>query len=632
MCGICGFVNIDGRPIDQIALERMTQSLKHRGPDDFGYFVKNNVALGHRRLSIIDLSQNGRQPMCNEDRTIWIIYNGEVYNFLELRQTLEAKGHTFKSNTDTEVILHLYEEKGTYCINDLNGMFAFAIFDANKNRLFLARDRFGIKPLHYAMFDNTFIFASEIKSLLLHPSVTKRIDPFSLAQYLTFEYVPCPKTIFSGIKKLRPGHFIIFEKNQIREKKYWELNYQGLRSKFSFSDEMEVVEKLTDMLRDSVKRRLVSDVPLGVFLSGGIDSSMIVALMKELSNSEVKTFSITFDDKSFDESRFSRKIAKFLGTEHYEQKFSPQDMLNIIPKLMDFMDEPCGDASFIPTFLLSRFTREKVKVSLSGDGGDEVFAGYQTYQAHKLAAHFLKFPEWIRKEILEKIILNLPVSTANISLDFQLKKFISGIDFPEEIRNYIWLGSFKIEELKGLLKKDVFSSISTEEIFSVIYDCLSNYSGKEGIEKILYLDRRFFLQDDMLVKIDRTSMANSLESREPMLDHKLVEFVASLPQDLKLKNFTTKYIFKKAASRFLPREIVHRKKKGFGIPVANWIKKELKDLVLDIFSEDSIRSQGLFNYKYIQGLLTEHFAGKRDNRKQLWTLLIFELWYERYIS
>jgi asparagine synthase (glutamine-hydrolysing) len=630
MCGICGWV---GKKMDKSVIEDMMLAMYHRGPDDEGVYRyrmgDKEVVLGHRRLSIIDLV-TGRQPIHNEDKKIWIVFNGEVYNFSDLREDLEKMGHRFYTRSDTEVILHLYEEFGERCVDKLNGMFAFAIWDKERERLVLVRDRIGIKPLHYIEVDGGVVFASEIKSLIRHPKVVRRIDPLSLAKYLIFEYVPAPNTIFKGIKKLPQGHILIWEKGGISVRQYWRLSFQKIEVRGERSEDY-YIERLRELLKASVKRRLISDVPFGAFLSGGIDSSTIVYFMEELVPGNVKTFSIGFEDPSFDESLYARGVADWLGTDHHEEILSPTMTLNLVPSIAEILDEPFGDASIIPTYLLSRFTRREVKVSLSGDGGDELFAGYPTYQAHRIATLYEKIPHTIHRGI-KAVIDRLPTSTSNISLDFRAKRFLSGIGLPPEIRNFIWLGSFRPDELRNLLNPDIYRFIEKDDPFMDVIDHLRACSPDDPIEKILSLDMRFYLQDDMLVKVDRASMANSLESRVPFLDHTLVEFVASLPRDLKLRGLTTKYILKRAMKGRLPRKIIQRKKKGFGIPVARWIKKELKDFVLDVFNREKIRRESIFNPQAIDVILKDHFDGKKDNRKLIWTLLIFELWYQRYGS
>ncbi|MEW6608597.1 MAG: asparagine synthase (glutamine-hydrolyzing) [bacterium] len=628
MCGICGYLTWGEKTVQQEIVHQMCEVIRHRGPDEEGIYVEKNIGLGMRRLNIIDLV-TGHQPIHNEDKTIWVVYNGEIYNFQEIRKSLEKNGHRFYTQTDTEVIVHLYEEMGTRCVEKLNGMFGFALRDKQRNRLFLARDRIGIKPLHYARVNNQFIFGSEIKAILVHPDVNREIDLTSLDKYLTYEYIPAPQTIFKQIKKIPPGHILtINQAGELRTEQYWDISFKHDER---IKSEEEYAEELLSLLKDAVKRRLISDVPLGVFLSGGIDSSTVTALMSELVPGQVKTFSIGFEDKSFDESCYARKVAQYFGTSHYEEILSPNKLIELVPVIADVLDEPLGDASIIPTYLLSKFTRKYVTVTLGGDGGDELFAGYPTYQAHRLAGFYEKIPSIIRQSMIEKVISHLPVSTSNISFDFQTKKFISGIPYPSEIRNYIWLGSFSPEEKKDLLSNEV-CDILKNDTFEDIKIYLAKTDAQSLLERLLYLDMKFYLQEDILAKVDRASMANSLEVRAPFLDYTFVEFVANLPPHLKLQNLTTKYILKQAVNNLLPKGIANRKKKGFGIPIAKWFKQELKGFILDVFAESKIKQEGFFNYNYIKQLLTDHFENKKDNRKGLWTLLVFELWYEKYIK
>jgi len=624
MCGICGFIRDSGlESCDLETLKKMNQAIYHRGPDDEGYFVEHNVALGVRRLSIIDLFR-GHQPIYNENGMILIIFNGEIYDFKELRINLEKRGHRFSTNTNTEVIVHLYEDFGFDCLKKLNGMFAFAIYDKTEDLLFIARDRLGIKPLHYCFDGKVLVFGSELKSLLQFPGLRREIDLKSLNKYLTFEYVPAPYTIYKDIYKLQPGHYLIFKNGRLLIKRYWNLSYKDkpIRSKD------ECIEKLKWYIDDSVRKRMISDVPLGTFLSGGIDSSLITAFMTRQSSQKVKTFSVSFDDKSFDESRYARQISSFLETEHYEEKLTPKMLLDLVPQIMNVLDEPFADVSVIPTYLLSKFTRKNVTVALSGDGGDEVFAGYPTYQAHKMARYFPKMAYGIAKGVVNW----LPVSDDNITFDFKAKKFVSGIPYTPEIRNQIWLGSFEPFQKTKLFSAEVKKYLKGDSEFDILFRSLRDCDADNYLEKVLWLDMHFYLQDNMLVKVDRTSMANSLEVRVPYLDHRLVEFACGLPANMKLNGLTTKYILKKTAKEMLPNEIIHRTKKGFGVPVAKWIKDELKDFILDILDEKKIKREGVFNPKFIGDLLEDHFNGTKDNRKLIWTLVVFELWRTNWIE
>jgi len=622
MCGIAGFF---GKGNDVI-LKAMTETLRHRGPDDLGIYYQENVGFGHTRLSIIDLSQAGHQPMKNVEGTIYIIFNGEMYNFLELKKKIIDK-YNFRSKTDTEVILCLYEEYGEDCFSMLDGMFAIAIYDKRKNKILLARDRMGKKPLYWTVQDGTLIFGSELKALLKHPSFKKEIDFNSLNKYLTFEYVPTPHSIYNNVYKLEPGYFLEYDGKNIKKKKYWDIEFG--KEKFDFLNINKIVEELDERFDNAVKKRMVSDVPLGVFLSGGIDSSSIAYYAQKNSKNKIKTFSIGFKEESFDESSYARQVSNFLGTEHYEKKFEESDLLDIVPIISDMLDEPMADPSIIPTFLLSKFTRQNITVALAGDGGDELFMGYDTFVAHRVADIYEKIPEILRKKIIEKIIPLLPTSHKNISLDFKAKQFISGFYGDKRYRDIRWLGSFNKTQKEKLFIPEIEKILIKSE-----YDDIDNYIEKSGQEnfynQLIYLYLKMYLMDDILVKADRASMFNSLEIRSPLLDYKLVDFINSIPIDLKFRGIKTKYIFKKLMEDKLPKEIVYRKKKGFGIPIAEWFSGELKNFIKEILNKEKIENQGIFNYKYIDKLLNDHFSKKKDNRKLIWTLIIFQMWQEKW--
>ncbi len=628
MCGICGFIPSGNNNLPpQEIITNMLDALLHRGPDNKGLFIDSGIALGTTRLSIIDLA-GGDQPIHNEDKSIWITFNGEIYNYPELRESLIKKGHIFCTKTDTEVIVHLYEENGPDCLGQLNGMFAFAIWDKNKNVLFLARDRFGMKPLYYTELNGQLIFASEVKAILRFPDFKRELDLGALNKYLTFEYVPSSSCIFKKIKKLPAAHYLICENKNISTVKYWDINFTGSCKP---PDEIEAKERLLQLLGAAVKRHLLSDAPLGFFLSGGIDSSAIVALASRLTGDNLKTFSIGFHEDSFDETRYAQKVARLFGTSHFHQDFEIEDLFNSLAESSNFLDEPLADVSFFPTYLLARFAKQNVKVALSGDGGDELFAGYPTYQAHKLIKYYHLIPAVIRKNLIEKIARNIPVSMKNFSLDFKIKKFVSSNYLPMALRHIYWMGAFNYEDkinLCGPLFKDL---LEKESLSEEITDYLRGIKSNEELNMIQYLDIKTYLQDDLLVKTDRASMANSLEVRVPYLDRELAEFVFSLPADLRLKHFQTKYILKKSMHKILPEVIINRRKKGFGVPISFWIKGKLKPLIMDMLAKDKIKREGLFNYSYIDNLLQQHFKNKVDNRKKIWTLLMFELWLREYL-
>lgn len=622
MCGILGFINTDlPRPADEQIARAMAAAIRHRGPDDEGFYFKENVAMGMRRLSIIDLS-TGHQPISNEDGSVWVVFNGEIYNFPELRRRLLARGHQFSTHSDTEVIVHLYEDHGDDLVDHLNGMFAFALWDERRRRLLVARDRMGEKPLYYTQTANAFVFSSELKSLAAHPEVERRVNLLALRKYLQYEFVPSPHTMIEGVHKLRPAHRLIFEKGEWRTEPYWRLSYEGGRLKIG---ENEAAEEVHDRLREAVKMRLISEVPLGVLLSGGIDSSAIAALACEAAEGRVKTFSIAFEEKSFDESSYARLVADHLGTEHYERRFTEREMLEIVPEIPRLLDEPLGDGSLIPTFLLSRFTRERVTVALGGDGGDELLAGYPTYAAHRMANYYRALPRLVREGLIEPAVARLPVSTDNLSFDFKAKRFVQGAALPLGERHTVWMGSYTAAQQRSLLSPEVLAACPDEEVFNEVrgYD---HQNGHDVVERMMTLDATHYLSECVLFKVDRASMAASLETRAPFLDHTLIEFLAKLPVDLKLRGLTGKYILKRAMRDRLPQPVIKRPKKGFGMPVAKWVKGELRGFVRDAFAPESLKKRGLFNANYVGRLLDEHERGVADHRKLIWTLLMFEMW------
>jgi asparagine synthase (glutamine-hydrolysing) len=615
MCGICGVAG--GDPAAGLELvHRMCAAMVHRGPDDDGFVQIDGVNLGMRRLSIIDL-EGGHQPMHNEESTVWVIQNGEIYNHLELRKLLIAAGHSFNTQSDTEVLVHGYEEWGGAMVERLNGMFAFAVLDRRNGTVLLARDRMGIKPLHYAIDGDRLVFASELKALLRDLALRKGIDPVALDDYLAYEFVPSPSSIVRGINKLEPGHTLTWSvaDSTHRLRRYWspELNLDGADGR-GLDEECE---KLRSVLRESVRKELISDVPLGVFLSGGIDSSAVAAMMTQLGG-EVKSFSVGFADRSFDESAQARMVARRLGTEHHELTLEPGMLLDLVPRLPELLDEPLGDASIIPTYLLSEFTRRHVKVALGGDGGDELFAGYPTLQAHRLASYYLKAPRLLRDGLVEPLVRRLPVSRGNLSFDFRAKRFVSGASFPTAERHQIWMGSFDREERTALLAR-------------VVQHRSPDMADADPLNQALLLDMRLYLENDILVKLDRASMMASLEGRVPLLNNDFVEYATHLPLNMKLRGLRSKFLLKRALRGILPDAILNRPKKGFGIPVAHWFRGPLKEQMLSVLSPDRIAREGFFAPGAVKRLIDDHLDGRRDNRKQLWTLFAFELWHDGYL-
>lgn len=632
MCGITGWANLDPRTAppqgaDEL-LRSMCDRMVHRGPDSEGYLVDRGVALGMRRLAIIDLL-TGEQPVFNEDHSVAVILNGEIYNYRELRDELEQRGHAFHSASDTEVLPHLYEEHGTAMVDHLNGMFAFALWDTKRRRLFIARDRFGEKPLYWGVFDRSLLFASEPKVLLAHPAVRPELNLDALRQYLSFDYVPAPLSIYQGINKLPAGHTLTLEDGDVKVQRYWRLSYKT-RQPVPAID--EAAEQLRALLADAVRMRLVADVPLGILLSGGIDSSMVAALAVRAAGSEtVKTFSVGFAEGSFDESQYARRVAKFLGTDHHEERFAASLAANLVADIGAWMDEPLADPSLVPTYLLSRFTRKHVTVALGGDGGDEIFAGYPMYFGHRMASAYLRVPQFIRRTLIEPAVNSLPVKTKNLSFDYRARRFIAASHYDEVARHHVWFGSFTPADQELLLSDEVLQH-SDGDIYRHAREIFADCDSSDLTEQAQCLDTQLYLAEGILTKVDRASMAVSLEVRAPYLDPRVAEFAASLPSRYKLHGYTSKYILKRAAKGLVPPFVWRRGKKGFGVPIAKWLKNELRPLTRDLLSPDRVRRSGLFDADYVTRLVDEHERGVADHRKLLWTLLSFELWRESFIE
>jgi len=632
MCGICGIVSSEkAEPPHRSLLSSMCRTIIHRGPDDEGIFVKKNVALAARRLSIIDL-EGGHQPLANEDSSIWVAHNGEVYNFPDLREELKSLGHSFATKTDTETLVHSYEEWGEDFVHRLRGMFAFALWDGREEKLLLVRDRIGIKPLYYTLLeDNTLIFGSELKAIIAHPRVKRVLEPKALDLFLTLEYIPAPLSIFKDIYKLPAACILIYKRGEIKIKKYWDVVPREARfEKISKKTLPSLMDKLYALLKESVKLRLISDVPLGAFLSGGIDSSTIVGLMRELGTSPLKTYSIGFEDSTYDELNYARHIAQKFNTIHKEYILHPS-ALELTEKLIYHMDEPFGDFSIFPTFLVSQVARSEVKVILSGDGGDELFGGYEHYQAQKISR--FAPPSFLFRG-LYSCLKKFPPSAKKKGFWNKLRRFSQGFEHHPALRHLRWM-MFLSPENKNALYSEAYA-LELEEIkgigeakpFREIYKDLHRFDSESGE---LYLDMKTYLPDDILVKVDRMSMATSLETRVPLLDHRIVEFAFQLPGKFKLQGLTTKWIFKKTMERLLPRKNIYRSKEGFSIPLKHWLRKELKDLMLDYLNEKRIRKEGLFNYDYIEKMVEAHLQGKENYSHQLWALLVFEIWKENYL-
>ena len=631
MCGITGWATLDSHASPpeggKDLLHSMCERMVHRGPDSEGLFATTGAALGMRRLAIIDLV-TGEQPVFNEDRSVAVVLNGEIYNYRELRADLEKRGHSFRSASDTEVLPHLYEEYGDGMMRELNGMFAFALWDSRRRRLLVARDRFGEKPLYWGVFDKTLLFASEPKVLLAHPSVKPTLNLQALRQYLSFDYVPAPLSIYEGINKLPAAHKLTLEDGRVNVERYWRLSYKTAEP---VPSENDAAQHLRDLMADAVRMRLVSDVPLGVLLSGGVDSSSVAALAVAASSEPVKTFSISFAEASFDESAYARSVAKFLGTDHHEERLSANLAANLVSEIGAWMDEPFSDPSLVPTYLLSRFTRKHVTVALGGDGGDELFAGYPMYAALRWAEFYKRVPPVLRAGIVEPLVKLLPVKTKNLSLDYKAARFITGSKYDTVARHHVWFGSFTPEEHLQLLTPDALAA-SDGDIYADARAMAAECDSDDLVTQMQSVDTRLYLAEDILTKVDRASMAVSLEVRAPFLDPRVAEFAASLPCNYKLRGHKTKYILKKAVKQMLPPFVTRRGKKGFGVPVAEWLKVKLRPVARDLLSPARVRRAGVFNPEYVARLQDEHERGVANHRKLLWTLLMFELWHESFIE
>lgn len=625
MCGICGIFNYASeQPIDLVTINKMCSVMTHRGPDDEGLYIDENIGLGMRRLSIIDL-KTGHQPISNEDKSVWIVFNGEIYNHCLIRKELESSGHRFSTSSDTEAIVHAYEEYGEDCVNKLNGMFAFAIWDKNKKKLFIARDRIGIKPLYYYHDDKSFIFGSELKVILQYPGIPKQIDYEALEEFLAFEYIPAPKTIFKGIYKLPQAHYISVQNQKIIINEYWKLHFKDVKR-----TEDETCDELYLILKEAVKMMLISDVPLGAFLSGGIDSSTVVALMSEVMDRPVKTFSIGFDDPSYNELEYARKVAKHFGTDHTELVIKP-DIPCWVDKIIKYIDEPFGDFSIFPTFLVSELARSQVKVSLSGDGGDELFAGYEHYLANNIERIYRNIPFFVRRKLVPLVIDLMPPTSEKKGLINMMKRFVEGTQQPDQLRHFRWMKFFGEAEKQQLFSPEVRNVINRDASYRVFTDYFDEPNGADYLGQEIFADIKTYLCDDILVKVDRMSMANSLEARVPFLDHRFVEFAATIPSSMKLNRFRMKYIFKKCMSKILPKEIIYKQKQGFSIPIKNWLRRDLKPLMEEVLSIERLKKEGFFNPAYVQKLKSEHLEGLKNHSHKLWALMVFGMWQESYL-
>jgi asparagine synthase (glutamine-hydrolysing) len=642
MCGITGFFRPGDRADltgdERAVLGRMNDAITHRGPDEDGFFHGHGVGLAARRLSIIDIATS-HQPGSGPSGKTTVVFNGEIYNYQAIRKELMELGHEFTTTGDTEVLPHGYEAWGIQgLLERLNGMFAFALHDARTNEVFIARDRLGIKPLHLGEFDGTFVFGSELKSLILHPSVRRDVDPDALARYLVMEYVPSPKSIYRGICKVRPGHYVRLSADGDRPRadhvRYWQLDWsKGRRWDHDLelpapdAGEAEWSRALLAALRDAVKLRLVSEVPIGGLLSGGLDSSSISALMAEMVP-DLRTFSIGFEEASFDESAHARAVAEHIRSQHNERTFRADDLQTALDSVRGFLDEPFADASILPTWFLSRMVKDHgVTVVLSGDGADELFAGYPTYLAQRVARGLDRLPAGgLLTRAMGKGAAMLPSSYENVSADYKVRRFLAGADLAPARRQVTWLGSLLEGEMRSVLAPDLAATLAADTPWAEIDAHHDGALGADTDERLLHLDLHTYMGDDILVKVDRASMAVGLEARVPFLDHRLVEFAARMPFRHKLKGRTGKHILKRTMGPRLPVEIAARGKKGFGLPVAKWLHGPFRELLLDTLGNGRAAATGRLNQAAVDTLIDEHLSGKLDRRKPLWTLLMFRWW------
>jgi len=627
MCGIAGVYHYaSGQPVSQTELKALTEPLTHRGPDDAGYYVQGPIGLGHRRLSIIDL-EGGRQPIFNEDRSVAVVFNGEIYNYELLRSELERQGHFFATNSDTEVIVHLYEQLGDSCLARLRGMFAVALWDSRTHHLLLGRDRLGKKPLYYFDDGRSLYFASELKSFFEVESFKPTIEPASCYDYLAYLCIPAPRTIFKNVFKVEPGAGLAADQGKLTQFRYWDLHFR----EDAALKERDVIERLDSLLNEAVKIRLMSDVPLGAFLSGGVDSSTVVALMRGLSQGPVIAASIGFDDVRFDESRYSRQVGQLFQCEHFLQTVDHNDLASI-DELVWYYDEPFADPSALPTYQLCRKARQHMKVALSGDGSDEVMAGYRRYgtdlMEHKVRE---RLPDWLRHGIVRKAAQFYP------SFDFlprflRAKTSLTNLSLTQQDAHFNSITYFKRQESDRVFSPRFRAHVNGYDPLSIMQRHYDQCDSQDTLNRMLYVDMKTYLPERMLAKVDRASMAHGLEVRNPFLDHKLIEFLATLPSDWKLRNGEGKYILKKLMEKQLPREILYRSKQGFDIPVDHWFRHELRSSFESLFKDPSTALFEYFDRSNLHQLWQEHISGIRDHGNKLWIFFIFDRWHRRFLG
>ncbi|MFH1537888.1 MAG: asparagine synthase (glutamine-hydrolyzing) [bacterium] len=628
MCGIWGRLEKSGRrKIDPARCYEITQLLKHRGPDEEGQFHSDGVYLGHRRLRVIDLAQ-GKQPMRDASGRYRVVYNGEIYNYRELRAEIEAAGRSLRTNSDTEVLVEAYSLWGGDCLKKFNGMWAFCIYDEREKTFFLARDRLGIKPLYYYDCADTFIFGSELKTVIANGDVPKRIDPLAVRDFLSCNYIPQPRTIIENVMQVPPGAFVRVEGGRVELRRYWDIPPAA----YTTEPEGYYVERIRELLKRSVKRRLIADVPVGAFLSGGMDSSTLCAVAAAEKGTKLKTFSVGFKSKRYDETPAARVVAEHLGTDHYEIECEAADVPGLLPRIAWLSDNLLSDQAMLPLYKVSELAKRHVVVALDGDGGDEVFVGYITNSANRMRQKFMMIPRPIRKHLIEPALRKLPASTSKLSFDYKVKKFLEGYDFSPQKAHYWWRTVFSDDEKRGVVTREFLERIDTLDGYGAYGKYFARWSGAPFLEQTYYADLKVWTVDDALMKVDTMTMAHGLETRVPLLDHELVEFMTTVPGDVKFRRGKLKYLMKKVMSDSLPREIIRKKKAGWHIPIAEWFRDELKNYVRETLMDSGIFETGFFKRDAILKIADDHIEGKCNNSFKLWGLMLFSHWYEQFMK
>jgi asparagine synthase (glutamine-hydrolysing) len=621
MCGICGVFHAQNKPpIDPSVIEQMTNSLTHRGPDDHGTYIQGPIGLGFTRLSIIDLN-GGHQPMSNEEGTIWLVFNGEIWNYTHLRSELQQKGHVFRTQSDTETVIHAYEEYGLDAISHLHGMFGFALWDETRQRLLLARDRAGKKPLYYTYVNGKLLFASEIKALLYHPDVKREVNLQALGDFLSVRYVPGPATLFASIYKVLPGHWLLCEAGALREECYWDVHF----APGSHDAEATYLAGIRSHVRRAVEERMVADVPVGSLLSGGVDSSIITGTMSQLTNKKIQTFAVGFDHPEYSELPYARLVARHFQTEHHELVIQSSDLAQYWPLLTWHRDEPVSEPSDLGVYMISQLARQYVKVVLSGEGGDELFAGYPKYVVDWLAHYYHLLPHSLRTQLIQPMLEHLPYKMRKVKM---AARTLSQ-DSPE--RWIQWFGIFHPPLKAALLTPGIQAQIDMDSS-RTFRNWLKRGQPRDDLSAMLYLDTKVWLPDNLLMKSDKMTMAASLEARIPLLDEHLVEYAAMIPSSLKIKSFQAKYLLKRAFADMLPEQILTRKKMGFNVPTGIWFREGQRGLITGLLLSERLKSRGYFNTQCIASMLREHLEGKTNYQAQLFTLASLELWFRVFID